>query len=139
MSRLPEPTYDSGPVRIPTASLKEGHAKKVLYVSRDGSTQELVLCRVGGRLHAADSACPHQGGRLAEGPMMEGRYYHCPLHLYRFHPASGESVEIPCDPVTTFRVTVEGSDALVWVHERATSVTPYSVSHFPPPAAGGGK
>jgi len=112
---------DHEPLRVPADSLEEGFAKKMLYEALDGSTQEVVLCRVEGELRAADSLCPHEGGRLAEGPLMEGRYYHCPLHLYRFDPKSGGAVEVACPPARTFRVTEEDGHALVWVHEPETA------------------
>ena len=103
------------PKRFPSASLEEGYAKKHLYEDKDGATQEVVIARVGGRLYAADTYCPHEGGRLAEGPMMEGRFYHCPLHLYRFRVKGGQAVDVPCDPVETFRVEEVDGEALVYV------------------------
>lgn len=66
--------------------------------------RELLLCRVRGRLHALDTLCPHEGGRLAEGPLVEGRYAFCPLHLYKFDPRDGRAVEVDCAPARTLPV-----------------------------------
>lgn len=115
-------THETGkPVRFPdTGSIAEGHARKVSFaVPGDGPPEEVVLCRVAGELFALDSLCPHEGGRLSEGPLMEGRYLHCPLHLYRFEPRHGRCVGIECPPARTFRVHEENGSALVWVHDGA--------------------
>jgi nitrite reductase/ring-hydroxylating ferredoxin subunit len=94
-------------VRIPGAGrLKEGQARKILVPSSEegGAPAEIVLVRLEGRLHALDTLCPHEGGRLAEGPLREGRYISCPLHLYRFDPRSGAAIQVECEPATTYPV-----------------------------------
>jgi nitrite reductase/ring-hydroxylating ferredoxin subunit len=96
--------------------LEEGFARKARYRrSPAGPAEERVLWRVGGRLFALDSLCPHEGGRIAEGPLAEGRFAFCPLHLYKFDPRDGSSVELECPPARTFRVEEVGLDAEVWV------------------------
>lgn len=92
-------------VRIPgVARLPEGEARKILVPAEraDAPPLELLLARVGGKLCALDSLCPHEGGRLAEGPLWDGRYVACPLHLYRFDPRTGEAVEVECERATTY-------------------------------------
>jgi nitrite reductase/ring-hydroxylating ferredoxin subunit len=94
-------------VRIPgSARLRDGEAKKVLVPSeRAGEPpREVVLVRRDGRLFALDSLCPHEGGRIGEGPLWEGRYVACPLHLYRFDPATGAAIDVECAPATTYGV-----------------------------------
>ena len=94
-------------VRIPGSSrLVDGHAKKVLVPpERAGQPpREVVLVRFEGRLFALDSLCPHEGGRIGEGPLWEGRYVSCPLHLYRFDPRTGASIGVECKPATTYVV-----------------------------------
>jgi nitrite reductase/ring-hydroxylating ferredoxin subunit len=63
-----------------------------------------VLVRLRGKLLALDSLCPHEGGRLSEGPLWEGRYVHCPLHLYRFDPRDGRAIGVECRPARVYRV-----------------------------------
>ena len=86
--------------------LAEGEGRKV-HLPRPGGGPpvEVLLCRVGGRLHALDPRCPHEGGRLAEGPLAEGRLAVCPLHLYKFDPQDGRSVEVECEPVRVYPVS----------------------------------
>lgn len=94
-------------VRIPgVARLPEGEARKVLVpAERPGEPPlEILLVRREGRLFALDTLCPHEGGRLAEGPLWEGGNVSCPLHLYRFDPRTGKAVEVDCAPATTFPV-----------------------------------
>ena len=106
------------PLVVPGAArLPEGQATKVLYEDPEGRPQELVLCRVDGALHALDSLCPHEGGRLASGPLMDGRYPLCPLHLYKFDPLTGAAIDVECDPVPVFRVEESEGAAHVYVDD----------------------
>jgi nitrite reductase/ring-hydroxylating ferredoxin subunit len=94
-------------VRIPgCARLADGMAKKILVPAEraDRPPREVVLVRFEGRLHALDSLCPHEGGRIGEGPLWEGRYVMCPLHLYRFDPRTGAAIDVECKPATTYAV-----------------------------------
>lgn len=95
-------------VRIPgVARLPEGEARKVLVPAATPGAPplELLLVRREGRLFALDSRCPHEGGRLSEGPLWDGGTVCCPLHLYRFEPSTGAAVEVECEPVRTYPVT----------------------------------
>ncbi|MBY0296126.1 MAG: Rieske (2Fe-2S) protein [Methylobacterium sp.] len=49
---------------------------------------QLVLVRDGGRIVAAERACPHEGADLALGRCAAGRL-HCPRHLASFDLRSG--------------------------------------------------
>lgn len=101
-------------VRIPgSARLDEGQAKKILVpgARAEAPPLEIVLVRLGGRLFALDSLCPHEGGRIGEGPLWEGRYVACPLHLYRFDPRTGAAIEVECAPATTYPVREVGGAA----------------------------
>lgn len=93
-------------VRVPgVARLPEGEAKKILVPAEgDEPPFEIVLVRLEGKLYALDSLCPHEGGRLAEGPLWDGCHVSCPLHLYRFDPRTGAAVEVECEPATTYVV-----------------------------------
>jgi nitrite reductase/ring-hydroxylating ferredoxin subunit len=101
-------------VRIPGAArLPEREARKLLVPLPDGSTREIVLVRLDGELHALDSLCPHEGGRLAEGPLWGAGHLVCPLHLYRFDPRTGAAVDVDCEPARTFVVReVDGAAEL---------------------------
>ncbi len=102
-----KPGRSARTVRIPGAArLPEGEARKILVPAEDPAAppHELLLVRVEGKLCALDSLCPHEGGRLAEGPLWDGCTVVCPLHLYRFDPRTGAPVEIECEPATTYPV-----------------------------------
>lgn len=95
--------------------LPEGHAKVVdLGDPLAGGTQ-IVLCRLGGKLYAVDRLCPHEGGRINEGPLAEQQYLLCPLHNYRFDPRTGASVGIACKSAKTYAVETKGNDCEVFV------------------------
>ena len=93
------------PVRIPDADrLAEGEARKVDIGDPLAGGTQVLLCRVEGRVHALDSRCPHEGGRIAPGPLAEGRYATCPLHNYSFDPRDGQAVGVTCRSARTYRV-----------------------------------
>jgi nitrite reductase/ring-hydroxylating ferredoxin subunit len=117
-----EPDLYSQPIRVEdSASLAEGFARKIQYVDpMDGSACEFVLCRFEGRLFALDTFCPHEGGRLSEGPLFEGRYAGCPLHLYRFDIQDGHCIGIECASATTYAVRESAGAAEVWVDGRGS-------------------
>lgn len=97
-----------------TRSIAEGWARKYLFERGPGEAPlEILVGRVDGRLFAMHTLCPHEGGRLAEGPLCEGRYPRCPLHLYQFDPESGAAREVECDPATVFRIEEEGDQAVI--------------------------
>jgi nitrite reductase/ring-hydroxylating ferredoxin subunit len=50
--------------------------------------QPVVLCRVGGTVHAVGGACPHAGGPLADGAL-DGSRLTCPLHGWSFDVRTG--------------------------------------------------
>jgi len=97
-----------------TGKLPEGHSKKIDVGDPLAGGKQVVLCRVGGALHALDALCPHEGGRIHDGPLVEGKYVMCPLHNYKFDPRTGESVEIYCKSATRYRVVEKNGDAELW-------------------------
>jgi nitrite reductase/ring-hydroxylating ferredoxin subunit len=103
------------PVRIQgTSKLPSGHAKLVALGDPLAGGTEIVLCRVGATLHAVDRRCPHEGGRLTDGPLAEGKYVVCPLHNYKFDPATGKAIEVTCASAKVYRVRERDGDAEVW-------------------------
>lgn len=101
--------------------MKDGEMKEVVLEGH-----EILLARVNGKYYAANSRCPHLGGRLAQGKL-EGMVVTCPLHGSRFDLASGKVVRWLKGsgflssvgkalkgprPITTYKVKVE-SDKLI--------------------------
>lgn len=97
-----------------TGKLPEGEARTIDVGDPMAGGCQVVLCRVDGQLHALDSKCPHEGGRIVGGPLAEGRYAVCPLHNYRFDPRNGKSVGVACRSAKTYKVQESGGDAELW-------------------------
>jgi nitrite reductase/ring-hydroxylating ferredoxin subunit len=94
--------------------LPEGQARCVALGDPLAGGKEIVLVRRDGRLMALDRLCPHEGGRIADGPLVEGRYVRCPLHNYRFDPQTGRAVGVACKNARIYRVRERQSDCEVW-------------------------
>ena len=105
----PRPVLVKGAAKLP-----EGEARCVALGDPLAGGKEIVLARREGRLCALDRRCPHEGGRLASGPLAEGRYVVCPLHGYRFDPADGRAVGVACQSARVYRVREVGDDCEVW-------------------------
>lgn len=99
-----------------TGEIAEGHAKRVeLGDDHAGTARQIVLCRVEGELYALDASCPHEGGRISGGPLLEGKHAMCPLHNYRFDPKTGAAVGGVCKSAKTYRVREKGGDCEIWI------------------------
>ncbi len=95
--------------------LPEGRARRVPLGDPLAGGTEVVLARRDGRLYALDRVCPHEGGRINDGPLVEGRYLVCPLHNYHFDPATGEAVGVACRRARVFKVRERGADCQIWL------------------------
>ncbi len=95
--------------------LPEGQSKKVDVGDILSGGKQVVLCRVEGALRAVDALCPHEGGRISDGPLHEGKYLMCPLHNYQFDPKTGKSVNMECKSATVYRVREKDGDAELWM------------------------
>lgn len=92
-------------VHVPdTDRLAEGEARKVDVGDPAAGGLQVLLCRVEGRVYALHNHCPHEGGKIVAGPLVEGKYAVCPLHGYAFDPRTGKPVGVTCRSARTFRV-----------------------------------
>ncbi|NUP97358.1 MAG: Rieske 2Fe-2S domain-containing protein [Planctomycetaceae bacterium] len=108
--------FGGKPVRIPgTAKIGEGESRRVTIGDPLADGLEIIVGRVEGKLCALDRRCPHEGGRLVDGPLAEGRYMVCPLHNYRFDPKNGRAVGVVCSDAKTYRIREQDGDADVWL------------------------
>jgi nitrite reductase/ring-hydroxylating ferredoxin subunit len=98
-----------------TGKIQEGHSKKVDIGDVLAGGKQIVLCRVDGGLHALDVLCPHEGGRINDGPLHEGKFAMCPLHNYQFDPKTGKAIGRVCKDAKTYRVREKDGDCEVWV------------------------
>lgn len=97
------------------SKLPEGQSRRVELGDPLAGGLEIVLARVGGKLCAVDRLCPHEGGRITDGPLVNGKYVVCPLHNYKFDPTNGKAVGVACADARTYKVEESGADARVWV------------------------
>ena len=98
-----------------TQELAEGQARRVDVGDPLAGGAQFLLCRVEGRVHAITTQCPHAGGRIVEGPLKDGRYAVCPLHMYGFDPRTGRAEGDVCAKAQVYRVREEGDACRVWV------------------------
>jgi nitrite reductase/ring-hydroxylating ferredoxin subunit len=75
----------------------------------------VAIFNLGGRLHAIDNTCPHQGGPLGEGYLEENGVVSCPWHGWTFDLRSGISPIDPDMKVGCYPVRVEGGEIIVEV------------------------
>jgi len=97
-----------------TDKLPEGHAKCVEIGDPMAGGKSVVLARRGGKLFAVDRRCPHEGGRISGGPLLDGKHLLCPLHNYRFDPETGKAIGVSCPPARVYKLEEKGGDAEVW-------------------------
>ena len=77
----------------------------------------LVLVRDGGRVFAAERACPHEGADLALGRCAAGRLY-CPRHRAWFTlPGGAVSPGWPVRDLRTYPVRIAGGTIAVRIDE----------------------
>ena len=108
----PTREHGPGPRWIDVAGLEElppGGALRVL-----AGLHDVALFNVRGDLLALDNRCPHRAGPLSKGQVIapedgsRDAVVRCPLHGWKFHMASGESVDHPGARVVTYPVRVSG-------------------------------
>lgn len=74
---------------LPLEALPPGSLREVRLDGR-----ALLLLNHGGQIHALSALCPHAGGRLAQGRLVDGALV-CPLHGARFRPEDGSVLRGP--------------------------------------------
>lgn len=73
----------------------------------------VCVARVDGRLSAMDNVCPHRGGPLGTGVVMDGKVV-CPWHGWQFDPQTGECVQADAS-VPVYKLRVDGEEVFVEV------------------------
>lgn len=96
--------------------LAEGHSKVVTFGDvLAGTGIQVMISRVGGKLVAIDAICPHQGALMEDGPLAEGKFVVCPLHMYHFDPATGRERSDLCRDAQSYKIRQTGDDAEIWL------------------------
>lgn len=80
--------------------IRPGRGRPLLF-----NGTEVALFRDGDTVHALGGLCPHRGGPLGNGTVVDGKAV-CPLHLRDFDLRTGISPFDPADRVPTYRCRV---------------------------------
>ena len=81
-------------------ALADGQGTAVVIKGTD-----VAVLRDGERVHALGGTCPHRGGPIADGRVVDGKVI-CPLHLWDFDLATGISPFDPRDQLPVFEARV---------------------------------
>jgi nitrite reductase (NADH) small subunit len=71
-----------------------------------------AVCNVDGKLHALWGICPHAGGPIGQGNLIDGRVV-CPWHEWEYDCTTGENDMEPEARLQTYAVKVEGDAILI--------------------------
>jgi nitrite reductase (NADH) small subunit len=85
----------------------EGKAKEF---SVDGKM--VCVANVNGQLAALDNVCPHRGGQLGLGVVLDGKVI-CPWHGWAYDPQTGAIAHIPNEKISVYGIKVEGDEVLI--------------------------
>lgn len=78
--------------------------------------RSVAAFNVGGRLFAIDDRCPHRGGELSAGAVIDGCVV-CPLHGWRFELATGECPDRAGERIHTYSLFAAGEDLFLELDE----------------------
>ncbi len=74
--------------------------------------QAVAIANVGGKFHAINSVCAHEGGPLGEGEL-DGTTVTCPWHMWQYDVTTGKLVQNSSLGVDCYPVEVRGEDVFV--------------------------
>ncbi len=77
----------------------------------------ICLVRNGQTVRACAAKCPHAGGRIAQGFCSAAGHLVCPLHRYRFDPATGRNVSGEGYHLRTYPVELREEGVFVGLEE----------------------
>jgi len=87
--------------------IPDGRGQPVMLKGTD-----VAVMRNGDQVFALGGTCPHRGGQIADGRVVDGKAV-CPLHLWDFDLRTGISPFNPADMIPTYRARV--ADGMVEV------------------------
>lgn len=82
----------------------------VIEVEHNGGLY--AICNAGGEYRAISGICPHEGGPLGQGTVVQGMIV-CPYHMWEFDSASGACLVDDRMSVPVYHVRVENGNILV--------------------------
>ena len=86
-----------------------------VHAARCGDIVVALIRGAGEEIFALENTCPHRGGPLAGGQLVNGELA-CPWHRFRFDPGTGRAT-MPTlhPPAQTIPVRLVGSDVQVFL------------------------
>jgi nitrite reductase (NADH) small subunit len=72
----------------------------------------ICVANVNGVFSALDNVCPHRGGQLGSGVVLDGKLI-CPWHGWSFEPATGAVVHNPEVKNAVYPLKLEGEDVFI--------------------------
>lgn len=85
----------------------EGKAKEFSVAGK-----MVCVANVNGQLAALDNVCPHRGGQLGLGVVLDGKVI-CPWHGWAYDPQTGAIAHLPQEKIPVYPLTIEGDDVLI--------------------------
>jgi 3-phenylpropionate/trans-cinnamate dioxygenase ferredoxin subunit len=92
-----------------TASVLQQNVMREFIVNE----KHVGLLKRGDNIYAFSSICPHAGGNLCEGWLDARGRIICPVHNYRFDPATGRNTSGEGYKLFTYPVEVRNNDIYV--------------------------
>jgi nitrite reductase (NADH) small subunit len=92
---------------LPVSEIPVGQSKCV-----KANGKEIALFRLDDGFYALDNECPHKGGPLSEGFIMD-RQVACPWHQWQFNLTDGACPMVPGRPVKAYPVEIKDDE--VWI------------------------
>ncbi len=98
------------------ATIGELPKDSVIEVEHDGVPY--ALCNAAGEIRALAGECPHEGGPLGQGTLVQGLLV-CPWHMWEFDSRTGTCLVDDCLNIATYPVKNEDGAILVDLPENA--------------------
>ena len=92
------------------AALSEIPPDSVIEVEQGSNV--FALSNHNGEIHAIDGTCPHEGGPLGQGNLVNGMVI-CPFHTWEFDAKTGVCLVDDCFNVKPYPVKVEDGSVLI--------------------------
>jgi nitrite reductase (NADH) small subunit len=96
--------------KVPVSKVADLPPGTCLSVEAEGIS--VALFNIDGQIYALDNTCPHAGGPLGEGTLIED-IVRCPWHGWRYNVRTGERPENPAFKVACYPVEVHAETITV--------------------------
>ncbi len=81
-------------------------------MQREAGGMTVAICNHAGTIRAFNGLCPHRGGPLGQGNLVDGCIV-CPWHAWEFSVDKGELDYNPDIKLQRYNVVIQGGDVLV--------------------------